>query len=292
MTDGATGQGPTRRERLREIIFEADTPTGRAFDVALLWLIVASVVAVMLESVVGIRHSYGSALRALEWVFTALFTVEYAVRLYCSPFPARYARSFFGVVDLLAIAPAYLSVVLPGSQSLLVIRALRLLRIFRVLKLAHFLGEANILADALRASRRKVAVFLGTVLILVTILGSVMYLVEGADAGFTSIPRSIYWAIVTMTTVGYGDITPQTVAGQTLAAFVMILGYAILAVPTGIVTAEIVETMRHAPAQITTRVCPHCLEEGHRPAARFCFECGGALVPRGTPTETETPSGP
>jgi len=277
MTDGATGQGPTRRERLREIIFEADTPAGRAFDVALLWLIVASVVAVMLESVVGIRRSYGSALRALEWVFTALFTVEYAVRLYCSPFPARYARSFFGVVDLLAIAPAYLSVVLPGSQSLLVIRALRLLRIFRVLKLAHFLGEANILADALRASRRKVAVFLGTVLILVTILGSVMYLVEGADAGFTSIPRSIYWAIVTMTTVGFGDITPKTPLGQLFAGMVMILGYGIIAVPTGIVTAEMSRAARKESEPVSAQCCMACSAEGHDADAKFCKYCGAPL---------------
>ncbi|MCA9510120.1 MAG: ion transporter [Myxococcales bacterium] len=283
-----------RRERLREIIFEADTPAGRAFDVALLWGIVASVVAVMLESVEAMRTAHGALLRTAEWAFTLLFTAEYLVRIYCSPFPLRYVRSFFGVVDLLAIAPTYLSIALPGSQSLIVIRALRLLRVFRVLKLAHFLGEANVLVDAMRASRHKVVVFLGTVLILVTILGSVMYLVEGADAGFTSIPRSIYWAIVTMTTVGYGDITPRTIPGQTLAAAVMILGYAIIAVPTGIVTAEIVESVRQHPAPITTRVCPHCLEEGHRPSARFCFECGGELVRRaaGPEPETQTPPAP
>ena len=271
-----------RRERLRRVIFEADSPAGRRFDVVLLALIVASVAAVMLESVSGIRAAHGPLLRTVEWAFTAIFTVEYGLRLYCSPFPLRYARSFFGVVDLLAVAPTYLSLFLPGSQSLIVIRGLRLLRIFRVLKLAHFLGEANILVDALRKSRHKVIVFLSTICILVTILGSIMYLVEGSRSGFTSIPRSIYWAIVTMTTVGYGDITPQTVPGQTLAAAVMILGYAIIAVPTGIVTAEIVETVRNRP--ITTRTCPQCVTEGHRPNANYCYECGAELPPLAPPS--------
>jgi voltage-gated potassium channel len=263
-----------RRERLRQIIFEADTPAGRAFDVALLWAIALSVGAVMLESVGTIRRDHGTTLRATEWAFTALFTVEYVLRLYCAPRTLAYARSFFGIVDLLAIVPTYLSLIVPGSQSLLTIRALRLLRIFRVLKLAHYLGEANVLSTALRSSRRKVTVFLGTVLVLVVILGSAMYLIEGSESGFTSIPRSVYWAIVTLTTVGYGDITPRTVPGQMLASMVMILGYSIIAVPTGIVTAEIMEASRRP---VTTRTCMSCLSEGHLPQARYCRDCGQPL---------------
>jgi voltage-gated potassium channel len=266
----------SRRERLREIIFEADTPAGRVFDVALLWAIAASVVVVMLETVADVRASYGRLLITAEWVFTGLFTVEYMLRLYVSPRPVRYARSFFGMVDLLAVLPTYVSFFFPGSQSLLTIRALRLFRAFRVLKLAHYLGEANILVTALQASRRKVTVFLGTVLVLVMIVGSAMYLIEGAENGFTSIPRSVYWAIVTLTTVGYGDITPDTVPGQLLASLVMILGYAIIAVPTGIVTAEIMEAQKGRP--ITTRTCMACLSEGHLPDARFCRDCGESLT--------------
>jgi len=273
MADGPRTE--TRRERWREIIFEADTKAGRVFDILLLWSIGFSVAAVMLESVAEIRTGYGPALLAVEWFFTGLFTLEYALRLYTSPRPLAYARSFFGVVDLLAILPTFVSLVVPGSQSMLTIRALRLLRIFRVLKLAHYLGEANVLATALEASRRKVSVFLGTVLILVMILGSAMYLIEGVENGFTSIPRSVYWAIVTLTTVGYGDITPNTVPGQLLASFVMILGYAIIAVPTGIVTAEIVEASRARP--MTTRTCMSCLTEGHFFDARFCRDCGELL---------------
>lgn len=267
----------SRRERWREIIFEAETPAGRAFDIALLWAIAISVGVVMLETVASIRASYGRLLLALEWMFTLLFTLEYGVRLYASPRPLRYARSFFGMVDLLAVLPTYVSFFFPGSQSLLTIRALRLLRAFRVLKLAHYLGEANILATALQASRRKVAVFLGTVLVIVVIVGSAMYLIEGVEHGFTSIPRSVYWAIVTLTTVGYGDITPSTGVGQLLASFVMVLGYAILAVPTGIVTAEIIEAQRGRP--ITTRTCMACLSEGHLHDARFCRDCGESLEP-------------
>lgn len=265
-----------RRERLRQIIFEADTPAGRTFDVVLLWAIALSVGVVMLESVVTIRRGHGTTLRAVEWGFTALFTVEYVLRLYCAPRTFAYARSFFGIVDLLAIVPTYLSLIIPGSQSLLTIRALRLLRIFRVLKLVHYLGEANVLSTALRSSRRKVTVFLGTVLVLVVIVGSAMYLIEGSESGFTSIPRSVYWAIVTLTTVGYGDITPRTVPGQVLASMVMILGYSIIAVPTGIVTAEIMEASRQP---VTTRTCMACLSEGHLPQARYCRDCGAPLEP-------------
>jgi len=263
------------REQLRVVIFEADTPGGKAFDVLLLWAIALSVLAVMLESIASIRVQHGRALRVAEWLFTGLFTVEFALRLLCAPHPVRYARSIFGIVDLLAVIPTYVSLLIPGSQSLLVIRALRLLRVFRVLKLAHFLGEIEVLSAAMSASREKLIVFLSIVLTLVTILGSLMYLIEGEASGFTSIPRSIYWAIVTMTTVGYGDITPQSIPGQSLAAVVMILGYAIIAVPTGIVTAEIVEAARHRP--VTTRVCMVCMSEGHEPSARFCRDCSARL---------------
>lgn len=262
------------REKLREIIFEAETPAGRIFDVTLLWAIALSVGIVMLESVESIREDHGPALRAAEWFFTALFTVEYVLRLYVVPRRLAYARSFFGIVDVLAVLPTYVSLLVPGSQSLITIRALRLLRVFRVLKLAHYLGEANVLSTALRASQRKVTVFLGTVLVLVVILGSAMYLIEGSESGFSSIPRSVYWAVVTLTTVGYGDITPVTVPGQFLASIVMIMGYAIIAVPTGIVTAEIVEAKK---PPLTTRVCMSCLSEGHLLAAQYCRDCGELL---------------
>lgn len=263
---------------MRILIFEADTPGGRAFDIALLAAILLSVVAVMLESVASYRDAYGPWLYGIEWVFTILFTAEYLLRLCCVRGPARYARSFFGIVDLLAILPTYLSVLVPGAQSLLVIRGLRLLRIFRVFKLGQFLGEASVLRAALLASRHKVTVFLGTLLVLVTILGTAMHLIEGAEGGFDSIPVSVYWAVVTMTTVGYGDIAPLTPVGKALAAFVMILGYSILAVPTGIVTAEIIESAR-AEREPTTRSCPHCTTQGHSATALFCQDCGGALSP-------------
>jgi voltage-gated potassium channel len=265
------------RERLRVIIFDADTPAGKAFDVALLIAIVISVAAIMLESVGSIREGWGDELRVAEWIFTVIFSIEYLLRLSCVPNPLSYARSFFGVVDLLAILPSFVSLLLPGAQSLLVIRALRLLRIFRVFKLGRFLGEVNVLSIALTGSRHKITIFLGTVLILVTILGTLMYLIEGGENGFRSIPQSVYWAIVTMTTVGYGDITPQTWVGQFLSAIVMILGYSILAVPTGILTAEIVEAMQQ-PSAITTRSCPHCMSEGHLYSSEFCRDCGEALT--------------
>jgi voltage-gated potassium channel len=264
------------RERLRVIIFEADTPAGKRFDVALLIAIVLSVLAVMLDSVAPIRATYGWELDVAEWVFTILFTLEYALRLVCVPIPSHYARSFFGVVDLLAILPTYVSILLPGAEHLLVIRGLRLLRIFRVFKLGRFLGEASILRKALTDSRHKVTVFLGTIAILVTLLGTAMYLIEGEENGFTSIPISVYWAVVTLTTVGYGDLAPQTVMGKALATVVMILGYSIIAVPTGIVTAEIVESTV-AARRVTTRCCPSCMAEGHDADARFCKECGASL---------------
>ena len=262
------------RARLHEIIFEADTPVGRAFDLALLLAIILSVIAVCLESVAEIRVRYGMWLRAAEWVFTLLFTFEYVLRLMSVNRPLRYARSFFGVVDLLAILPTYLSLVVAGSQSLLVIRALRLLRVFRVLKLAHFVREAQVLAAAIRASVRKIIVFVGTVLTLVLIIGALMYLIEGDGNGFTSIPQSIYWAIVTLTTVGYGDIAPQTVPGRLLASLVMIMGYGIIAVPTGIVTVSLVGAARK---EASTQVCQECSAEGHDPDAAYCKYCGSHL---------------
>jgi voltage-gated potassium channel len=266
------------REKLRVVIFEADTPAGKAFDVALLVAIVLSVLAVMLESVEPLRQAYGTERDLVERTFTLLFTVEYLLRLVCVPRASHYARSFFGVVDLIAILPTYLSLLIPGAESVLVIRGLRLLRIFRVFKLGRFLGEASLLTRALASSRHKVTVFLGTILILVTILGTAMYLIEGEEHGFTSIPLAVYWSIVTMTTVGYGDLAPQTVAGKTLASLVMILGYSIIAVPTGIVTAEIVESAV-AARRVTTRCCPNCMSEGHEPDARFCKDCGASLEP-------------
>jgi len=262
------------RERLRIIIFEADTPAGKAFDVGLFVAIVLSMLAVMLESVEPIEARHGSSLRAFEWLMTGLFSIEYVLRLASVERPLRYAFSFFGLVDLLSIVPTYLSLFLPGTQSLLVIRTLRLLRIFRVFKLYRFLGEANVLRTALTSSRHKVLVFLGTVLLLDVILGAAMFVIEGPANGFTSIPRSMYWAIVTMTTVGYGDISPHTVPGQILASLAMIIGYSIIAIPTGIVSAEMVQATQ---VPTTTRCCPSCLSEGHLPSARFCRDCGEKL---------------
>ncbi len=262
------------RRRLYVVIFEADTTAGRLFDLALLVSILASVLVVMLESVESLSARHHELFLGLEWFFTIAFTTEYVLRLLCVARPLRYAVSFFGVVDLLAILPAYLSLLLPGTESLLVIRALRLLRIFRVLKLTRFLGQANMLTRALRASSYKVIVFLGTLFVLVVILGTAVYIVEGPENGFDNIPESVYWAIVTITTVGYGDMAPVTPLGKALAATAMILGYAIIAVPTGIVTAELVEVAR----ETTTRTCPSCLSSGHLHRARFCRDCGAALV--------------
>jgi voltage-gated potassium channel len=264
----------TLRARLHEIIFEADTPAGRTFDLVLMGLIIVSVIAVALESVSAIRSQYGPWLRGFEWFITVLFTIEYLLRLYSVGRPVRYARSFFGVVDLLAILPTYISVLVPGAQSLLAIRALRLLRVFRVLKLAHFVGEARELVAALRASARKIIVFLGAVLTIVIVVGALMYLIEGEANGFTSIPESIYWAIVTLTTVGYGDIAPHTPLGKLLASAIMILGYGILAVPTGIVTVELAGVYRRT---LSTQACPECAAEGHDSDARHCKYCGAKL---------------
>jgi voltage-gated potassium channel len=264
------------RARLHEIIFEADTRAGRLFDVALMWSISISVLAVMLDSVRSIRAQHGEFLTAVEWFFTILFTIEYLLRLYSIGRPLKYAKSFFGIIDLLAIAPTYLSILFPGSQYLLVIRILRVLRIFRVLKLVQFISEANVMMKALRASSRKIIVFFFTILTMIVIFGSVMYLVEGEVNGFTSIPRSIYWAIVTMTTVGYGDISPNTALGQAIASIVMILGFSIIAVPTGIVASEMSRAVDEV-IEVSTQACPQCSAEGHAYGAKYCKDCGAQL---------------
>ena len=262
------------RERLHEIIFEADTATGKAFDIALIACIGLSVIVVSLESVATFNARYGFSFRVVEWILTGLFTIEYFLRMLCTKQPIRYVKSFFGIVDLLSILPTYLSLILEGSHYLLVIRLLRVLRVFRVLKLAQYVREGWLLSQALYASRRKITVFLLAVVTLVMIIGSVMYMVEGEAHGFTSIPRSVYWAIVTLTTVGYGDITPQTDLGRLLASMVMILGYGILAVPTGIVSVELA---RAESQEMSTQVCPTCTGEGHDLDAVYCKYCGSGL---------------
>lgn len=264
------------RERTRRVIFESDTPGGKAFDVVLLIVIVISVLSVMVESLPGVERRYRGPLIALEWVFTALFTIEYIARLVTAERPARYARSFFGIIDLLAALPVYLAVIIPPAQSLLVVRSLRLLRVFRVLKLAEWLEEANYLLIAVRASARKISVFLLTVLLINVIFGSTMYVIEGAENGFDSMFRGVYWSIVTMSTVGFGDIAPATAVGQVIASALMILGYSVIAVPTGIVSAEVTGAGRQQARN--NRVCRDCGQRGHDPSARFCDQCGADLL--------------
>lgn len=263
------------RDNIHEVIFEADTPWGKAFDVVLLILILASVLTVMLESIESWGSAYGKWFLYLEWGFTIVFTIEYFLRLYSVRRPLHYAGSTWGIIDLMAILPTYLSLIFVDSHYLLIIRGLRLLRVFRIFKLVKFLQESNMIIQALRASRLKITVFLIFVLLCVTIIGSVLYLVEGGvNDGFSSIPKGIYWAIVTLTTVGYGDIHPITNLGQFLAAFVMILGYAVLAVPTGIVSAEMVNQQR---TQSNSQVCRYCVRGGHADDAVFCKYCGEKL---------------
>ena len=274
MSDAPVATAAAWRTRLHEIVFEADTPAGRAFDLGLAIAILLAVACAMLETVPGLSPLAHRALFVAEWVFTGLFTVEYAVRLLCVQRPLRYATCFFGIVDLCAILPSYLSLLVPGAQSLLVIRSLRLLRIFRILKLSRYLSEANALRLALLASRAKITVFLATVFTVVSILGAAMYLVEGPANGFTSIPVSMYWAIVTMTTVGYGDISPRTPLGQLLAALLMVLGYALIIVPTGIVSAEMAQRF-YRP--VSTQACPSCARQGHDVDAHHCKWCGAPL---------------
>lgn len=266
------------KEKIHEIIFEADTPLGKFFDVTLIVLILASVLAVMLESVDSIHLKYGRALDILEWGFTIFFTIEYILRLYCVYSPKKYALSFFGLVDLMSILPFYLSLFIVGTESLMVIRALRLLRVFRIFKLANYSKEGRMIMKAMKASYQKIFVFLIFVLLMVVIFGSVMYLIEGSNPNskFDSIPRSVYWAIVTLTTVGYGDISPETPIGQFLAAIIMLLGYAVIAVPTGIVTSELVYNNEHAKDN-NTHCCQNCTAEGHDDDAIYCNQCGEEL---------------
>lgn len=262
------------RARLHTVVYETDTPAGKLFDIALIVSIVLSVILVMLDSVAWINAAYGGYIYAAEWFFTILFTIEYGIRLVCVARPLKYATSFFGVVDLIAIVPTFLDLIFPGGRYLLVVRVIRVLRIFRAFKLFEYMTEGMYIVQALKASRKKISVFLLSVMTLVVVLGSLMYLIEGGGNGFTSIPKSIYWAIVTMTTVGYGDIAPKTTLGMGLASIVMILGYAILAVPTGIVTVEMVHAASSAKS---TQSCPACLGEGHDVDAVFCKHCGGKL---------------
>lgn len=262
------------RDVLFEVIFEADTPAGKWFDIVLIICIVLSVTVVMLDSVGSVSAEYGESLKAAEWFFTIVFTIEYILRLLCVGTPIRYAVSFFGIVDLLAILPTYVGLLIPAGQPLSVIKVLRVLRIFRVLKMGHHTKQAALLKQALYASRRKILVFLFVVLTLVVIIGSLMYVIEGGENGFTSIPRSVYWAVVTLTTVGYGDISPETPLGQFLAALVMILGYSIIAVPTGIMTVEFSRAHTEKPS---SQACPNCSAEGHDRDAVHCKFCGSKL---------------
>ncbi len=265
---------PQWKREIFDVIFGHETSTGRTFDLILIVAILASVAVVMLDSVASYSVAYGPVFRWLEWGFTVLFTAEYVLRMLVVRQRRAYALSFFGIIDLLSVLPSYLSLLLPGGQYLIVIRVLRVLRVFRVLKLVRYIGEAGTLGAALRASRYKITVFLITVMALVVVVGAVMYLIEGPENGFTSIPLAVYWAVVTITTVGYGDVSPGTTLGRALAAGLMIIGYAIIAVPTGIVSVELAEAVRGARSRAT---CERCGETEHDPDARFCKRCGGTI---------------
>jgi len=263
------------RKKLHEIIYEADTPFGKLFDLFLLVLIVISIAAVMLESMAGIYIKYGKELEIIEWVITIFFTMEYIARIIAVKRPLKYIFSTYGLIDLLATLPAYIDLLFPGLHFLLSIRAIRLLRVFRILKLGHFVGASNQLVVALKKSKLKIAVFLFNVIVLCIILGTIMFMIEGPENGFTSIPMGIYWTIVTLTTVGFGDITPQTPFGQFVSIIIMILGYGIIAVPTGLVTAEFMS--RDKTIHDNTQVCPNCSADHHRNDAEFCYHCGHSL---------------
>lgn len=264
------------KEKLHEIIYEADTPAGKLFDIILLIVILLSVVLVMLESIGSIESKYANILDILEWVITILFSVEYIARIISVKSPKSYVFSFYGIIDFLSIIPKYISLFILGTNSLLALRALRLLRVFRILKLTRFIGESANFGKALKRSRAKIAVFITFVIVLCIILGTIMYLVENEhDSGFTSIPRSVYWAIVTLTTVGFGDIAPQTPLGQFIASIIMILGYGIIAIPTGIVSSEISKNTNKIDSN--TQSCPNCLKDTHKDKAKFCDHCGSIL---------------
>lgn len=271
------------RSKLHDIIYEADTPAGKLFDVILLITIIASIILVMLESIKSFDENYHRFLNVAEWIITILFSIEYIARVVTVKKPFKYIFSFYGIIDLLSTIPKYISVLFGGIHALAALRALRLLRVFRILKLARYLGASNLLVSALKSSRAKISVFLFAVLILCIIFGTLMYLIEGEESGFTSIPVSVYWCIVTLTTVGFGDIAPITPLGQFIAAFIMILGYGIIAVPTGIVSAEYTaqgKTGTKNPVtnpQLNSKSCENCLTEGHKDDAEFCYTCGEKL---------------
>ena len=267
--------GPLREDAYR-VIFQADTQLGKLFDVTLIIAILSSVTVVMLDSVPDIEASYHTVLRASEWFFTLLFTFEYLARLWCVKSRKKYALSFFGLVDLFAVIPTYLSVLIPGGEVLAVVRILRVLRVFRILKLVQYIGEADVLVETLKASRFKIAVFIITVLSIVVIIGTMIYIVEGEEHGFTSIPLGVYWSIVTLTTVGYGDLTPQTGIGQTLAALLMVMGYALIAVPTGLFSAEFMQRSQkgRAISKSTSQSCPGCGKAEPDYLAVYCRYCG------------------
>ncbi|TKB53033.1 ion transporter [Ferrimonas aestuarii] len=262
------------KEWIFDVIFGTDTPNGKRFDLLLLGLIVISVIVVMLDSIEPLKADYGDIFFAIEWGFTILFSIEYLVRLWVSPKPLHYAKSFYGIVDLLAILPTYLALLIPGSQYLLALRLVRVMRVFRIVKAMRYLAEANMLWRSIKGSLRKITVFFVFVLLLACIMGSIMYAIEGPKNGFTSIPTGIYWAIVTITTVGYGDISPHTVLGQFVAAFTMIIGYSVIAVPTGIFTAQIHQEMN---LRRDLRRCENCDRTGHDHDAHFCNHCGTEL---------------
>ncbi|MGY5353859.1 ion transporter [Wenyingzhuangia sp. IMCC45467] len=271
----SNNQTKTRKQKLHEIIYEADTPAGKLFDVILLILILISVLVVMLESVVSLQAVYGHYFTIIEWIITILFTIEYILRVSTVASPLKYVFSAYGLIDLAATLPKYLGLFIGNTEALLVLRSLRLLRVFTILKLARYIGASNDLLKAIKASRAKIGVFVFAVVVLSIVLGTIMYLIEGnADSGFTSIPRSIYWIVVTMTTVGYGDIAPVTALGQFFATIVMIMGYGIIAVPTGIVSSEYSDARKH---KINTQVCNNCNENNHGDKAKFCHQCGEIL---------------
>lgn len=261
--------------KLHETIYESKTVAGKTFDITLLILIIGSIMVVMIDSIETYHNRYGRFFYYLEWIFTALFTVEYILRLICIKKPLRYVISFLGVIDLLAIIPSYLSILFAGAQSLLVLRALRLIRIFRIFKLTHFLTEIEFLRSSILSSLKKISIFMLVVFSITIVIGSVMYLVEGGQNGFNSIPESIYWAIVTITTVGYGDISPVTPLGKFIASIMMFIGYGIIAVPTGIITTDIAMAVRSK--KIGHETCPGCGKEGHDADAAFCKYCGTLL---------------